>query len=513
MAGRVDEDQEQGGFLLSEHKFPVNRLLTALAVQCAAQTGVLLEFEKTGKYNLEMAVEEGFLNAVDHYSAVPGPGEHILLRFTIEPGKLVVSLREKGIPFSLAAQEKAREILPDSLEELQLPGLGMRLMRGAMDRVQLISHGREGKELRLEKNLNPQDLPRAVLELLNPPVDRARRRTAINPQISVAQEDDIPGICRLAWRCYNYTQESALYIPQQLQERLRAGEIVMFIAKSRGDEAGTGSEEIIYHLALKFADPGLRVPEVGYAFADPGWRCGDLTSHIGKTAYDYARATGARGVFTRCLSNHIFSQRGTQQLGAFPCSLHHGIAPDGISHKVPGATEQEKGSTVNYYLAFDRNSCTIFIPQKHQEIVRKIYGWLELPREFGQEYAEIAPGESLVIFEPLPKEYRAAHIIVKRIGPDTIGEITRYRKQALSEKMDVTYLFLPAENPNTPALAKAAEKEGYSFAGIMPHIHDGCDRLLMQQLNITLDMDKVLTYGDEGQELAAYVRAELEKQR
>lgn len=501
----------QEGLLLSEHKFPVHRLLTALAVQCAAQTGELLAFNSTDKYNLELVVEEGFLNAVDHYSAAPGPGEYVLLRFTIEPGKLVISLREKGIPFSLELRDDAREVIPDSLEELQQPGLGMRLMRGAMDRVRLISHGREGKELRLEKNLNPQDLPPAILELLNPPVDRTRRRTAINPQISVARDEDIPGICRLAWRCYNYTQDSTLYNPDKLREKMRSGEIVMYIAKNGGNEAGEEGNEIIYHLALKYDDPALRVPEIGYAFADPGWRCGDLTSQIGKVVYNHARETGSRGVFSRCISNHIHSQRGTYQLGSFPCSLHYAIAPDGISHKVPGATVQEKVSTVNYYLAFDRSAATAFIPPKHQEMVRKIYGWLELPREFGAGFPEIAPGESSVIFELLPEEYRAAYIIVERIGPDTPGEIVRYRKRALSEKLDVTYLFLPADNPNTPAVAIAAEEAGYSFAGIMPHVHAGSDRLIMQQLNIALDLDKVLAYGDEGQELSAYVRSELEK--
>ena len=508
----VEDEGKQGqdGFLLSEHKFAVNRLLAALAVQCAAQTADLLGLERSGRYNLEMAVEEGFINAVDHYSAVPGPGEHILLRFTVEPGKLVVSLREKGIPFSREAQEEPREILPGSLEELQQPGLGMRLMRGAMDGVCLISHGREGKELRLEKNLDPQRLPRAVLELLNPPVDRARRRTAVNPQVLLAREEDVPGVCRLAWRCYNYTQDSVLYIPDKLQHKLRSGEIVMFIAKS-GDGSG-GSEEIIYHLALKYADPALRVPEVGYAFSDPGWRCGDLTAQMGEAAYAHAKTCGDRGVFSRCISNHIYSQRGTQQLGSYPCSVHYGIAPEGMSHKVPGATAQEKGSTVNFYLAFDRSPDTVYIPPQHQEMVRKIYGWLELPREFGQVAGEIAPGKSEVVYEPLSQEYRAAHIIVTQIGPDTFGEIMHYRKQALQEKLDATYLFLPADNPATPELVRLAEEEGYSFAGIMPHIHGGSDRLLMQQLNITLDLDKILAYGTEGQELAAYVRAEYEKQ-
>jgi len=46
---------------------------------------------------------------------------------------------------------------------------------------------------------------------------------------------------------------------------------------------------------------------------------------------------------------------------------------------------------------------------------------------------------------------------------------------------------------------------GLSFAGIMPHIHNGEDRMLMQYINIPIEPDTIKVYGDMTKRLADYI--------
>ncbi|WP_027721174.1 hypothetical protein [Maridesulfovibrio zosterae] len=55
------------------------------------------------------------------------------------------------------------------------------------------------------------------------------------------------------------------------------------------------------------------------------------------------------------------------------------------------------------------------------------------------------------------------------------------------------------------------EKIGFSFAGVMPHIHNGSDRITLQWLDVRLDMAAIRTYGDKTKEVFDYIKTELER--
>jgi hypothetical protein len=49
---------------------------------------------------------------------------------------------------------------------------------------------------------------------------------------------------------------------------------------------------------------------------------------------------------------------------------------------------------------------------------------------------------------------------------------------------------------------------GFFFAGVMPHIHDGADRILMQYVDIPLDLGAIKVFGDMTPRLYDYIRKE-----
>jgi anti-sigma regulatory factor (Ser/Thr protein kinase) len=495
----INQPVSTAKLFLAQLTLPVHRCMVRIAVDSATQVGSLLSFSDSDRYNLDVAVEEAFCNAVDHFSGPAGEGDRIHVEFFVEEDSLIVSIREKGIPFDL---QQADRYTPDSLETTDLPGLGMLLMQQGMDSVELFVHGREGKETRLVKKIKYGALP---LKLLGTkPIKRGKKRPTVKDAvIRPPEQHELAEVCRLAWRCYGYTQEDLLYDLDLLTKKFLSGEFKPVVAFDPASGAMIG------HGGLKYHDPKVKVSELGLAFVDPAYRCPGLSARMGTAVFDIARENGDAGVFDCSVTTHTFSQKGMQEfLGSRPCSLLMGIAASGMQAKELATSEQEKGSVMNHYFAFDRSPGTIYVSPRHQAMVDEIYHWLELPREFGVPEMEPPPGESAVSVFPLPDELNVAFIIAHTIGTDTVDEVAQGLRQCKRDCRDAVYAFLPLGVSSSPYLVEQCERLGFSFAGIMPHIHDGDDRILMQHVSIPLDPEKIRLYGDMSRKLFSYILEE-----
>jgi len=489
-------------FLLAKITLPVHRVMVRTAVESAGQIGRLLSFDNADIYHLEVAVEEAFCNAVDHFSGPVQEDERIHLEFFVEEDSLIVSIREKGIPFDL---QQAEKYTPDSLEGMDLPGLGMLLMHQGMDSVELFVHGREGKEARLTKKIKYGALPQELLDTKT--VKRGRKRPTVKDAVVRSPKlEELAEICRLAWRCYGFSQEEFIYDLDALTKKVTSGEFKPVVAFD------PTSGNMIGHLGLKYHDPKAKVPELGLAFIDPAYRCPGLSGQLGVAAFKMAKEHGDAGVFDCSVTTHTFSQKGMQNhLGSRPCGLFMGIAASGMQAKELGTSKQEKGSVINHYFAFDRSPGTIHVPPRHQAMVAEIYQWLELPREFGTPDTQSPSGKSSVSIFPLPDELNVAFVIVHTIGAETVDEVAKGLRQCKRDRRDAVYAFLPLGVSSSPYLVEQCERMGFSFAGIMPHIHDGDDRMLMQYVSIPIDTEKIRVYGDMSRKLFAYIKEEQQR--
>jgi anti-sigma regulatory factor (Ser/Thr protein kinase) len=131
--------------------------MVTAAVDCASHVGRMLSLNEKARSDLKMSVRAAFLNAVDHFTEPVQEDERIHLEFTLQEDTLVVSIRERGIPFDLSEAERHT---PGSLGGLRNPSLGMLLMHEGMDTVELFVHGRQGKETRMTKKLSPRSSAR-----------------------------------------------------------------------------------------------------------------------------------------------------------------------------------------------------------------------------------------------------------------------------------------------------------------------------------------------------------------
>ncbi|BCS89065.1 ATP-binding protein [Pseudodesulfovibrio sediminis] len=488
-------------FFLASLSLPVHRLMARTAVECASQVATILSYDEKATFGIKLAVDEAFCNAVDHFSGPVNEEERVHLEFYVEDDSLVVSIRERGIPFDHSTAER---YTPDCLENMNKPGLGTLLMHQAMDSVELFVHGRKGKEVRMTKRISYGSLPADLLDVKT--VKRgAKRVTVKDPVVRLATKEDLPEICRLAWRCYGFTQEAFIYDLKALEEKFASGELRPVVSFD------PVSGNMIGHGAFKFHDPAVKVPELGLAFLDPAYRSSMLSLKMARRLFKTAEAEGDKGVFDCSVTTHTFSQKGMQEMGSRPCCLMLGIAASGMQAKELATSKQEKGSVVNHYYAIDHSPRTIFTPPRHQEMIGNIYQWLEIPREFGAPRTELPSGESSISVFPLPDELNVAFIIIHTIGEATVNEAIEGLQQCRRDRRDAVYAFLPLGDSSSPYLVEQLEKTGFFFAGIMPHIHDGDDRIIMQYVDVPLDTDAIRVYGDMSRELFAYILKEQKR--
>ncbi len=496
--GNLSSNSEYSRFL-GEHAFPASALMVRPAVAVAASVAEMLSFDKKASNMLQLCVEEAFMNAVENYSGMARPDDRVTMDFHIRGNELVISLREKGIPFKSLGEER---FSAEDIKSMENPGLGVFLMESFMDKVEFLVHGRSGKEVRMTKKLASEQLPRKLLDSLDSS-GRARRKriTVTNIQYRQTRLEELEDLCRMAWKCYRYTQEDFIYSKEALLHKIEHGEFDSFVAV----DADSGA--LVMHLGLKYHQPESKVPELGMAFADTTYRIGQAAQNLGRFAMAQAQEKGCDGVFDCSVTTHSHSQRDMQEIGSSPCALMLGIAAEGMRANIPGTTEQEKGSVMNHYQAFNKEPRTIFPPEHHREIIRDIYDWMDMPRSFGENKDSIRtsePGESFIV--ELPRELRAAFVVANSIGSDSANQISRHLKELDYKKMDALFAFLPLGDENSPALVKRFEEKGFFFAGIMPHIHNGDDRIILQKTNIKLDLDKIKVYGEKSRKLFDYIR-------
>jgi len=486
---------------LAKLTLPVRLIMARTAVECAARVAEILSFDTKDAYALKLAVDESFCNAVQHFSGPANSSELIHVEFFVEGDSLVVSIRERGIPFDFSQAER---YTPDSLKDMNKPGLGMLLMHSGMDSVELFVHGREGKETRMTKSLAYGALPPELMD--TKPVRRGKKRVTVKePEVRLAEVTELPEVCRLAWRCYGFTQEEFLYDKDALIKKVENGEFTPVIA------IDPDSGNMIGHIGFKYHDPAVKVPELGLAFVDPAYRSPGLPKTMAQVLFDLAEAEGDKGIFDCSVTTHTFSQQAMHEMGSRPCSLLMGIAADGMQAKELATSRQEKGSTINHYYAFDRTPRTLYVSPRHHDMVAEIYDWLELPRTLEAGSVDPATGESSVSVFPLPDELNVAFVIVHTIGESTAQDVADGLHQCKRDRRDAVYAFLPMGVAESPQLMEQCERMGFSFAGVMPHIHDGDDRLLMQYIDIPLNLDAIRMYGDMSRKLFDYIKDEQKR--
>lgn len=475
---------------------PCRKTYLAPAVEFVRTLADNFGFSRADAGLLGMAVEEALANVIEH--GYRGESDETMtLELREAPGRLEIAVRELGMPFDPGE-------LPDYQPGGEGRGLGLHLMRHAVDSVSFRMLGREGKETLLVKRL-----PGGRIDAMEPGglgapgAERDSRPREKAPPVPFTVRHPLPGeavaISRLAWAAYGYGYDDYIYHPEVLSDVMAGGRLSSYVGVA--EETG----EIMGHFAVKRPEPDTPLPEMGVAFVSPKFRGSGVYDALNKAAIAEVEASGAKGFWIHAVTSHPASQRAGARYGLTPCALQLAMLDDTTFKGLPSSGQRE--SMLCMVNCLDRAPRAIHAPPPHRGMIEKILSWQGVAREFAvqpEKRACSGPGTLSASF--LSPEMHCALLEVRACGERTVDEI-RHRVEAFRRnKVDSVQLALPLDDPTAPALCAACEDMGFFFAGMMPFGLAGRDALLMQYLNLPeFDTGKLRLHGPEADELLGYV--------
>jgi serine/threonine-protein kinase RsbW len=484
---------------------PADTRAMGLAQAFAREAASLARLTGADAEMLVLAVEEAVANSIEH-AFDPGEKGTLELGADLSEAELVLSVRDHGLPFDASLAPDYRPPAGADVANAELKGLGLHLIRSAVDEVTWIGHGRDGKELRLVKKLSRPD----ITEIL--PGDRLVPFRDDVPQAPEQEytcrpfhPEDAIQISQCAYRTYGYSYEKEdLYYPDRLVRLHASGELLSTVAL---DDAG----QLVGYVAL--SRPGLGpVAEACQAIVAPAHRGRSL---LGKMSLLLAREgsrAGLKGLYSEPATMHVFSQKPLEQMGFAFCGLTLGCIPRSRFYKqIQTERTTERKSLLLYFRYLEPPApAALHAPERHRELLERIYAGLGAPVTFaGAAPCAGGAGEVDVTFS---KAKGTGKISVKRTGKGSAVEIRRAARDLseLAGAEQIT-LELPLADPLCPELCLAAEEEGFFFTGVGPLFGAGGDVLRLQRLHVDLDASLLQVWNPLAKETVAYAVRERER--
>jgi len=451
---------------------------------------------------LELVAEEAFENTCAHAYPDGTPGD-VLVDGELLQGELRLAFRDEGLPFDPALL-KTRGGHRDS----ETAGLGLRLIRSAVDEARWTNGGKQGKALCLVKLLPLPESPDSPQEQeFEPDADRKPARAPEQSyEVRRFQPEDALQVARLFWLTYGFSYKNdALYRPEGLLDMIDRGALISHVAV-------TQDGQVVGHAGLLRPEPVL-MAEAGLLAIAPEHRGRQLMERLKASITEEATSLGLFGVCFNTVTSHPVSQRLVINDGARPCGLDlAGSYPRQFKNMNLGDGPRQRESCLLCfaYLAAPPPALA-HVPERHRGMVGRIYETLGRQLTLGpdgpQTGADDAPGAYAVSFD---RGLAKGVVRVTRADERQWPEIRR----AVADLMDiagaeVVHIDLPLAQTATPRLWELAEAAGFFFAGVWPHGAEDGDLTRLTRLAAPLNMELVRLYSKFAQALGGYVGAEM----
>jgi len=458
--------------------------------------------EKKESLMVVLAVEEAVSNVIQHGFASEKGGT-FEISFDVGAADLTIEIHDKGLPFDqrmLSACGESDESKPPDSHE----GLGVRLMKGAMDRVEFINLGKQGKLVRMFKYFQHGKMDPNLSE------DRrhaAPDETAIVPPFNVRPltEEEVFEVSRCAYRAYGYTYRDFIYYPQKIWELNQDGHLHSFVLVD-------AQNKLLGHLALSFSAPGATIAELAAAFVDPACRGKRLLQQLMITVMSEAEAMGLHNLFVHAVTSHHASQKGATRSGFIPTGLLlAALFPDLEFKALTGRVSQKENVLLMVKPLKTRPPYTLYVPERYAEIIRSLstdVGQKVSIKDTSTPLPDLSGGEGNRYYQV--EEFNFAEIRIGTFGEDVLEELDHRVKGYVKNHVDVIYLYLDIECPEAAPFAARCLALGFFFCGYMPGEMAGRDGLILQKLNdISIDFTALDLDGDQAREVMEFIQGDM----
>ncbi len=458
----------------------------------------------TAAMKLGQCVLAAARHAIEHaYPA--GETGSIELTFCEEGGKLEFTVRDHGLPQDIATlEQRLHDPSAPAAEKLALlwPGADV------VDELHWIGYGRDGKAIQLVKWLHEEHITdQAHAAALAPFTEDAPLAPAQEYTIRRMLPQEAIQVSQLMYRAYGNTYfNEDVYYPDRVAAHNANNSVLSFVAVgANGQLAG--------HYALERGEPGP-IAEGGQAVVDPAHRGRGLLDRLKDAALAEAVRMNLVGVFADAVSVHTRTQQSDIKHGAHLSCADLAIAPRNEQFKNI-STEQPQRVTCLLFFQWlaapsPRKVC---VPDRHREMLTKIYSNLQCPVEFAVPAPAAATGHGTLTVK-IESGAACGFIRAEELGADS-AQLIRHAKREIIERshVEAVYAELPLADPATPATADAIEAEGFGFLGVAPCFSNRGDLLRLAYLVEPLQRNPIQTADAFTGELVDYALAEQTRVR
>jgi serine/threonine-protein kinase RsbW len=473
----------------------VSNELAALSVLQAAAGAFLRSAEADNRLSrrIELVLEEVFTNILEH-NYLPGQRERVHTTLGIENGVLAVTIRFKGIPFDVDYLRSCAD--NGDMIDACGRGIGLRLIRQLVDRIEYRNLGKEGQEIALFLEIPTNGLSVVESDCAGNLYDRNARAFAVNLRRMLPSE--AATVSKLAYFAYDYSYAYGhMYDPQKVRTLNEEGRLFSFVAVDK--EIG-----VIGHFALS-RDDASDLMEMCAGFVDPRYRGHGSMNAMAAQGIEEAQSLGAEGVFVIAVTAHPYSQKAALLHGLKETALFISCV-QALAIRAIHEEKTARESVIFMASCFDpKPRGPYYLPAHHRNMLERICRNAGIEASFGECRGEISLPEHGEL-ETKKDDYQAGHIHVHGYGRDTVPQIRRCLRLWQLERLETVFLYLPLHQPPTAVLCRSFEEMGFFFSGLRPG-RAGRDWLVLQFLNNQrYDYDSIKTATDFGRELAEYVR-------
>lgn len=291
-----------------------------------------------------------------------------------------------------------------------------------------------------------------------------------------------------------------VYDPKRLIELNESGELISIVAVSH--ETG----EVVGHCSAQRCYPGNSA-ESGLAVVKRSHEGHFLLAQIGNYLYKEAFQNGVRCLINHEVTSHRASQVIARRAGYKNCCLALGAMPASLDFKKTiGIVAQRESCVVSMKFLAPPEPAIVCAPSHHQDMIEQIYAHLGRPVSFERLPMQAGAGSVTV---RVNSAWEMADVQVQRIGTDTAADIKKYLRDLLDTGgASVVFLELPLDQGGIDDVCKAAESEGFFFAGLGPNTIHGGESLFLQYVVSMLDMSLFEVASPMGKNIFKYVANE-----
>jgi signal transduction histidine kinase len=291
---------------------------------------------------------------------------------------------------------------------------------------------------------------------------------------------DAPAVVDLLYKTYGYTYRGipGAYDPDALASRLaEPGALGLVSIDVTGRVSGFVAVRPI----------GPREVEVDALAVDPETRQSNVGHRLAAAVFEYARGN-VRKLVASVVTRHPFAQRNVLAQHVLPCALEPGVHPPDLAFRgFAGGQEPQRETFLYSVLFFERERHAIYVPPRHEAIIReigRIHGLQRDPRDPAR--ADVRAVSEIAV--SLREAWLSAVIDVRHVGSDLAERIAAIKKDLEEGFIEHIELRLPLSEPVLDL--ERLEGLGFFFSGIDPAV-DGADVLRLTALRKPIDFGRV----------------------